>query len=211
MLAIGVCAGVRRAEQSALIEWAKKHNRILDPCFVEQYRHVSSGAEHSVFHDQCGGLAVKATHPNKFGHSAREEGTVATPLEYLRRLAWHNALFGDDIRFLGVTYMEGNIEVVTSQPWIVADERHFITVEEIDAYFERLGFIHVELAPDVPLYYNPLLQVLVADAHERNVLLSEDGHLVPIDVVVGNPSESLRNRLQTALTNQRASGVHDPR
>src|SRR5690606_37930681 len=98
MLAARICNSVHRAERLALIEWAAESNRILEPTFVEQFWHVSSGAEHAVFHDQCNALAIKATHPNRFCHSARGDGTPATPLEYLRRLGWHNLLFGDDVR-----------------------------------------------------------------------------------------------------------------
>lgn len=199
MLAAGICSGISRAERIALVRWARHHGRILDSSLVEQFRHVSSGAEHAVFHDQCNALAVKTTHPNRFGHSTREEGAAATPLEYIRRLAWHNALFGDDIRLLGVILFENNIQIVTSQPWIVADERHFTTIEEIDGYFERLKFTHVELVPDVPLYFNDELCVVIADAHQQNVLTTEDGHLVPIDVVVGIPGERLLEQLRKAL------------
>jgi hypothetical protein len=199
MLAAGVCRGIRRAERIALIDWARRHKRIVDSSFVERFRHVSSGAEHAVFHDQRRGLAIKATHPNRYGHSTHEEGASATPLEYLRRLAWHNALFGDDIRFLGLILVEDSVQVVTSQPWIVADEKHFTTVEEIDKYFDALGFRHVELVVGVQLYFSSELCVVIADAHQQNVIMAEGGHLVPIDVVVGMPGKRLLERLQGAL------------
>lgn len=205
MLAARVCNSVHRAERLALIEWAAESNRILEPTFVEQFRHVSSGAEHAVFHDQCNALAIKATHPNRFGHSARGDGTPATPLEYLRRLGWHNLLFGDDVRILGVILDEGNIEIVTSQPWIVADPTHFTTLDEIDAYFAGLEFVRVELTPDVPLYFRRKPAVVIADAHQQNVLTTEDGHLVPIDVVVGVPSQQLLAQMEEELDRRRAN------
>lgn len=66
-------------------------------------RFVGAGAEHETYVDTEGGHAFKFTHDGRFGHCLRDEGAVATPLDYLRRLAWHNELFGDDIRLHGVS------------------------------------------------------------------------------------------------------------
>lgn len=54
---------------------------------------MDADAEHVVYYDDARALAIKATHANRFGHSAYAEGVPATPLEYLRRLGWHNAHF----------------------------------------------------------------------------------------------------------------------
>ena len=151
MQAIGVCAGIWSAQRLALIKWARSQRRILDSAFIEQFRRVSEGAEHVVYHDQELGLAIKATHPNRYGHSARNEGLQATPLEYLQRLGWHNAFFGDDIKIVGITFFEETIEVVSTQPWIVADVTNPATPEEIDCYFAALRFRRVEVTPGVPL------------------------------------------------------------
>ena len=202
MQTIGICNSIRGSERRALIEWATVRRRILGTQFIEQFRRVAEGAEHVVYHDASRGLAMKATHPNRFGHSARNEGLAATPLEYLQRLGWHNALFGDDIRIAGITFVEDNIEVITSQPWIVSDGKNPASEEEIDRYFEQLRFRRVEINPGVPIYFNEIMKVIVADAHERNILRTEDGRLAPIDVVIGTPDSDLLERINRNLSDQ---------
>ena len=79
---------------------------------------MSEGAEHRVYYDGAGHCAIKSTLPNRFGHSTYGSGWAATPLEYLRRLAWHNHIFGDAIALLGIVRGEDYLEVVTSKPCI---------------------------------------------------------------------------------------------
>jgi hypothetical protein len=202
MQTVGICNSARRSERLALVQWAELRRRILGTQFIEQFRRVTEGAEHVVYHDESRGLAMKATHPNRFGHSARNEGLAATPLEYLQRLGWHNALFGDDIRIVGITFVEDNIEVITSQPWIVSDGKQPASQKEIDGYFEHLGFRRVEINPGVPIYFNERMNVIVADAHERNILRTEKGRLAPIDVVIGIPDPDLLERIHRILARQ---------
>ncbi len=115
---------------------------------VEQFARVAEGAEHCVFHDPVRAVAVKATHVNRFGHSAFGEGVPATLLEYLDRLAMQNLLFGDDIRIEGVAFDEGQMEIITTQPWIVAHpDAPTASQPEIDAYFAEFGFRKVESQP----------------------------------------------------------------
>jgi hypothetical protein len=111
------------AERAALFSWARLTGRLLGSRFIEEFARVSQGAEHVVYHDERRRLAIKATHPDCFGHSMRNEGLAAGPVEYLQRLGWHNALFGDDIRVLGVACSEDSLEIITSQPWIVSPAR----------------------------------------------------------------------------------------
>lgn len=202
MQAVGIRNSVRRTERLALVQWAKERRLILDTRFIEQFRQVAEGAEHIVYHDEKRALAMKATRPNCFGHSARNEGLAATPLEYLQRLGWHNALFGDDIRIEGITFVEENIEVITSQPWIVSDGKHPALQAEIDSYFEHLGFRRVEINPGVPIYFNERMNVIVADAHDRNILRTEEGILAPIDVVIGIPNPDLLERIHRIIAAQ---------
>lgn len=196
----GESVGSQRAQRFALIEWARSIGRTLPFSHVEQFLRVSEGAEHVVFHDPQRGVAVKATHVNRFGHSVIAEGKSASPLEYLERLALQNALFGDEICIEGVAFDEAQIEIVTTQPWIVASHQSPSPSQaEIDAYFSSLGFDKVELAPDVPLYFHPELGILVADAHDRNILRNESGALVPIDLVIGRPGSDLLRRITEHL------------
>ena len=200
MRARGESIGPQRAQRSALIEWARSVGKTLPFSHVEQFVRVSEGAEHVVFHDPSRGLAVKATHVNRFGHSVIAEGMSASPLEYVQRLVWHNTLFGDEICIEGVAFDEAQIEIITTQPWIVASpQQPSPSQSEIDAYFSSIGFCKVELVPDVPLYFHRELGILVADAHDRNILRNESGALVPIDLVIGRPGPDLLRRITEQL------------
>lgn len=182
--------GQRQAEYDALIEWARRHGKLLPFTHIEQFSRVSTGAEHVVYHDFQRGLAIKATHVNSFGHSVRFEGARATPVEYLDRLAYHNALFGDDIRIEGVAYEEGQLEVVTSQSWIRADSEDPNPEQgEIDRFFAERGFEPAGINPDAPMYFNAGLKLLAADAHNENIIRDENGNFVAIDVVIGRRDE----------------------
>jgi hypothetical protein len=200
MRASGEGVGSQRAQRTALIDWARGLGKIVPFSYVEQFVRVSEGAEHVVFHDPERGRAVKATHVNRFGHSVTAEGKSASPLEYLERLALQNTLFGDDIRIEGVACDEAQMEIVTTQPWIVASHQHPSPSQtEIDAYFSNLGFCKAELVADVPLFYHRELGILVADAHDRNILRNESGELVPIDLVIGRPGVDLLRRITENL------------
>ena len=201
MRARGEGIGAQRAQRRALIEWAQLAGKVRAFSHIEQFERVADGAEHVVYHDPARGVAVKTTHTNRFGHSTFAEGAMATPLEYLQRLAWHNSLFGDDIRIEGVAHDESQIEIITTQPWINAERsRSNPSPLEIDAHFSGMGFQKVELVPDVPLYFHGKLGLLVADAHDRNVLRNDQGGLTLIDVVVGAPGPDLLRRIQEKLT-----------
>lgn len=201
MRARGEGIGTQRAQRSALIEWARLAGKLRAFSYIEQFERVAEGAEHVVYHDPERGLAVKTTHANRFGHSTFAEGVAATPLEYFQRLAWHNSLFGDDIRIEGVAHDESQIEVVTTQPWINADPHCPTPAQaEIDAHILNMGFQKVELVADVPLYFHEGLGLLVADAHDRNVLRNDRGGLTLIDVVVGAPGPDLLRRIREKLT-----------
>lgn len=144
-----------RAEKQALGEWAVARGRLLPFDYIEQFSYIGEGAEHRVYKSDAASLvAIKATRCNNFGHSTLEEGKTATPLEYLKRLAWQNYFFGDDIRIVGVCHDdEDQIEIVTSQPWISAHEyRPNPTTDEIDVYMGRFGFVSTSLDLDAPLY-----------------------------------------------------------
>ena len=186
MRAHGEGISAERAQRIALIQWAESAGKALSFSHVEKFPRVAEGAEHVVFHDPPRGVAVKATHVNRFGQSVIAEGMAASPLEYFERLALQNELFGDDIRIEGVAFDEAQLEIVTTQP-------------EIDAYFSNLGFCRAELNPDVPLYFHPELGILVADAHDRNILRNESGVLVPIDLVIGKLGADLLRRIRENL------------
>jgi hypothetical protein len=185
-----------RAERKALIFWARARGLLLHHTFIEQFEFIGEGAEDRVYWDRfISNRAVKSTLQNRFGFSTQREDLSATPVEYLNRLARQNHLFGDDISILGVfvTDDESHVEIVTSQPWIdVHEERPNPRQDEIDVYMGEFGFESMSYNLDTPLYYNRELDLVAADAHDRNVLRDRRGDLCAIDLVIGRPSPSMR-------------------
>jgi hypothetical protein len=147
--------------------------------------------------DQKSGLAIKATRTNSFGHSVFARDVITTPSEYLRRLAWSNLLLGDEFKILGVAFDEEQIEIVSAHKWI---EGHAIrpvpSEDEIAEYFQRFGFAPCGSNPHAPLFYNPVLGVLLGDAHDTNVIRNVDGDCAAIDVVIGYPGPRMRAELE---------------
>ena len=162
-------------------------------------RFVGAGAEHETYVDAEGGCAFKLTHDGRFGHCLRDEGALATPLDYLLRLAWHNELFGDDIRLHGALEGSAGLRLVTSQPWIVAHaQRLSPTQDEIDAYLSAFGFSRSAAYPDGFIYFNASAGLVIGDAQPTNLLLDEDGNVRPIDLVIAAPEPAFAMRLKAA-------------
>lgn len=195
---VGESISARRAEFLALSDWAAVNNALLPFSFIEQFKYIGSGAEHRVYHDERHNVAIKATHTNRFGHSVYVAGSPALPGEYLRRLAWCNRLFGDQFKILGIALDdEEQIEVICSQPWIEAHPVRSVPFNtEINEYFGRFGFYRIPSLPDAPMFYHSELGLLVADAHDTNILRASDGDFAAIDVVIGVPGPALCRELQ---------------
>ena len=178
-------------EATLLQEWAQLHVCCLSEVFLQDFRAVSSGAEHEVFFDQSHQRAIKVTRGGSFGHSMVGEGQSALPSEYLQRVIHHNEILGDNILLLGIFSGEGNPRVVTSQPWITEKENaQEITESDVDEYFKNLGFRKSPLG-EVPAFFNVELELMVLDANLKNILRDSSGDLFPIDVVIGKPSPQL--------------------
>jgi hypothetical protein len=189
------------SERLALCEWAELSEKRVPFDYIRQFKYVGSGAEHRVYHDQANGLAVKATHTNRFGHSTYGPGIQATPSEYLRRLAWSNLFFGDAFSILGIAFDdEQQIEIICSQPWIDSHPiRPTPYAQEIDLYFQKIGFFRSPLNPDAPVFYHLAFNLLVVDANDTNVIRNSEGELAAIDVVVGTPGPGPYAELRRAF------------
>ncbi len=197
-----------QAERDALRHWARCNDKELTSGYCGQYHPIGAGAEHRVFFDVAQGLAIKATHPNRFGWSVEYEGANATPFEYLRRLIYQNWFFGDRINLVGVVTGDDHLEVITSQPWITGMETHpEATEEQIVSYFADLGFVPTRLFPSRSGFYNKEVDIVAADAHPRNILVSEFGQILPIDVVMGRPGPRLARLLALEFPPQPSSGA----
>ena len=165
-----------------------------------------TGGEHLVTLDSSGDIVYKSTHPGKFGFSADVEmvhprgrnarphitaGLVeASPDEYLFRLARQNDLFEDDVRVMGAVKYPQGFSVVTTQPFykgVRTDQ------PDIDTWFESRGW--TKLAFKDGAYYDAKKDLLIMDALPRNVLTLEDGKVMPFDVVIVQPSQSMKLKL----------------
>jgi hypothetical protein len=199
---IGKTISIPRAERIALCDWAKINGKKIPFSFVGQFKPIGSGAEHHVYHDQQNGLAVKATHTNNFGHSVFAPGAKATPSEYLRRLAWSNLLLGDEFRILGVAFDdEDQIEIVCAHPWIEAHQTRPAPLQhEISGYLARFGFVELLNNPYAPLFYHYGLRLMLADAHDTNIVRDTNGDCAAIDVVIGRPGPALRSQFSLPWT-----------
>lgn len=196
------------SERNSLIEWFRRRDAVLESAFLYKFKPVSTGSEHAVYFDREGLRAIKCTRPNGFGHSVYAIGCHATPLEYLRRLGFHNHLFGDDIHLLGCMISDdGAVEVVSSQPWITA---HPSTPDasdsQIAAYLAEVRFKR-SLLFEAPVFYNPRLNIVIGDAHGGNVLFSEAGDVVPIDLVIGQPGKELEAKFKMENPLEASSGA----
>ena len=128
----------------------------------------------------------KATYANRFGLAWGREGS-ATAAEYLTRLRLQNQYFGDDIRLVSLVNSEGRLRIVTSQPHVVGEAA---SLAEIQTWFEELCFSRLEVGGRIA-WYHRLENLLIADAHEGNVIKSTLGPLVPIDLNIIRPSGEL--------------------
>jgi Serine/Threonine/Tyrosine Kinase found in polyvalent proteins len=183
-------------QRDSLYEYLHNRSEILDEGYCRQFHHFGNGAEHEVYFDIENRLAIKVTRSNNFGWSVAHEGAHASPFEYLRRLIYQNWFFGDSITLVGAIGAEGHMEVVTSQPWIDADRiRPPANDAQIKGYFADIGFRESRLYEAGGFFYHSEFNIVAADAHSRNVLVSADGNIHPIDVVMGRPGNALKLRL----------------
>jgi hypothetical protein len=193
------CSGVGGADQIRRLEQWLRAEGLCVPKAAFAGGFVGSGAEHETYIDIVGGFAVKLTHDGRFGHCLRREGAVSTPMDYLRRLAWHNELFGDDIVLHGLLENSAGLRLVSSQPWIISNPARLTpTQDDIDAFLADFGFTRSRRYPDGFIYFNAEAGLVIGDAQPTNLLLDETGTIRPIDLVIAEPEENFRLKLTSA-------------
>jgi len=112
----------------------------------------------------------------------------ALPLDYLERLMAQNAVFADDIRLEGL-WPDGSRDwrIITSQPDVPGEPA---SAAEIVLGMEASGW---ETLPFRGVGYDDSLAfakqtpeglAAVWDAHARNMVRTESGLIVPIDVII---------------------------
>lgn len=198
-------SGLGRQEQIGRLESWLCTRGLRVPKSALEAGFVGAGAEHETYFDPVDGVAVKLTHDGRFGHCLRDEGAVATPFDYLQRLAWHNELFGDDIVLHGLLENTAGIRLVTSQSWIESHPSKLSpTQAEIDIFLSEFGFQRSPLYPNGFIYFNRETGLVIGDAQPTNLLLDREGVIHPIDLVISAPSDPFRQRLLSAETHNQS-------
>lgn len=89
----------------------------------------------------------------------------------------------------------GWLRILTSQPHISGEPA---TGEEIRKWFIDLGFAYLESEGRIA-WYRTQENILVADAHEGNIIKSANTVLVPIDLNLIQPQDELLEWVRNAL------------
>ena len=163
-----------RQEAQSVASWARENGRILDPARFGEltacYTSLGGQSEHVVFLPANSCRVIKLTIPPTFG---AQSGC----LEYLANLNAANRLFGDDIHFHGVLETVKGPSLVTSQPFVAGT---MPATEEVASWFLTNDY--------QPSGYNRWLHpesgIEIADAHSGNLIKTENGELIPIDLQV---------------------------
>lgn len=176
-------------EWNALFQFSKACGLILPAEFIGLVR--SETREHEVRFDEATGLWWKFTRPNSAGFTVDwyEDGRPymlnASPLQYLDRLILQNDVFADQIEFRGICFdIKGAHRIVITQPDIPG---RAATAAEIEAKMIEMEF---ETLPWTGIGYEHSLAfksaegITVWDAHPANMVVQDNGTLVPIDVIM---------------------------
>ena len=163
-----------RQEAESVVSWARESGRLIDPRrfgrIVARYPQLGGQSEHTVFHLQSLHRVIKFTIPPHFG--AQGEA-----ISYLKNIESANRVFGDDIILHGVLETKRGPALVTSQPFVFGDVP---TPLEVSTWFESNGY-H---STGHNRWKNDDTGTEIADAHVGNLIKSEDGELIPIDLQV---------------------------
>ena len=167
------------AQQRALLAWAERQERLLDP------RHYltparDGGLEHRIWLDETAGKVLKVTYGGCFGRIARNLRTglgPATPLEYLDRWHAHNTLFGRITHLVGVIPTPECPQVVIEQSALAGD---LPSTNLIEVFMKEYGFQKLEAHPFA--WKNDKLRFMAFDARSANFVLIEDTP-TPFDLI----------------------------
>jgi hypothetical protein len=167
-----------------LLEWGEASGLIRpegDFSFFQR-KPDAHGNEHEVWFEELHNLWFKATYPNKFGLAWGRSGS-ATASEYLNRLMLQNEYFADDTELVALVNSGQKLRIVTCQSHIQGEAA---SAGEIQLWFSGLGFVRIE-ANDSVAWYLPSENLLVADAHEGNVIRAAKNILFAIDLNIIQP------------------------
>jgi len=172
------------ASFKAVLDWGEANALIRPEGDFLFFQRVADGFgdEHEGWFDEASNRWFKATYHNQFGLAWGRTGS-ATVGEYLTRLLLQNHYFGDDIQLVALIESRQKLRVLTSQPHVAGEAALY---EDIHKWFCGLGFCRLEASGSIAWYLKSE-NLLVADAHEGNVIRTERGTLVPIDLNLMQP------------------------
>jgi DNA ligase (NAD+) len=163
-----------RQEAESVVSWARRNGRLIDSArfgeITAGFSDLGGQSEHVVFRPEESSRVIKLTIPPNFG---AQGGVIA----YLANLDAANHIFGDDIQFHGVLETIRGPSLVTSQPFIAGSEPE---PAEVEAWFVAAGF----KAIGHNRWQHPVTRAEIADTHVGNLIKTEDGELIPIDLQV---------------------------
>lgn len=181
---------------SALLSWGLD-KRLVKPvedfsCFARCP--TAKGREHDAWFDEPSARWLKATFPNKFGLAWGRDGS-ATAREYLARLVLQKHYFNDDNRLVAIVNCSGKMRILTSQRHVKGGPASY---EQIQNWLRSLGFTRLEIDGQIA-WYREFENLLVADAHQGNVILSPNGEMYAIDLNMIQPHGPMKQWAITAI------------
>ncbi len=178
-----------RQEAQSVVSWARANGRLIDAArfgeIAARFPSLGGQSEHVVWHPTDGNRVLKLTIPPSFG----AQGGIG----YVRNILSSNRLFGDDIQVHGVLETLGGPAILTSQPFVKGSVPG---AEEVARWFKNAGFQSIGHNH----WLDNLTGIEIADAHVGNLIKSDDGELIPIDLQVLSGGEAFQ-----------PSTIHDPR
>jgi DNA ligase (NAD+) len=181
-----------RQETQSILEWGTETGRLISPDgffnLIKDWTELGGQSEHTVFHIEKLARVIKFTLPPNFG----AQGSIA----YLRNIGASNHLFGDDIRFHGILKTDKGPAFVISQPYVDGTQPE---AAEVTAWFQSNGY----QSTGHNRWKHPETGTEIADAHTGNLIKTEDGELIPIDLQVLNDGEASSpiSNLQSPIPN----------
>lgn len=209
------CAFAR--ENSILIEPEYSFENLVTPDknYEQSINAVIKGSEHIVELDSDSSTIIKITIPEGFGltpkliqviqaHSNLRdeiksyrpsiEFLTGTPLEYLSRWQVCNDLFNDNVDLCNVIlWPNGRVSFSISQPLYAGN---IPSNTEINTYFSQAGWTQINNTLHHSIFYNYAFGALAMDIEPRNCYVSDDGNLLPFDIILSEPDDELSEFLK---------------
>ncbi|MFC7335562.1 NAD-dependent DNA ligase LigA [Haloferula chungangensis] len=170
-----------RPQAKSILEWGQETGRIASQQklseLLSDQPDLGGQSEHTVFYLARHRRVVKLTRPPVFGAQG--------PVGYLRNILLSNRFFDDDIHLHGILPTDQGPALIISQPYVHGTRPTETEVANwfLQSGYEECGYLR---------WRNAATGVEIADAHEGNLIRTEDGELLPIDLqVLAAPSFSI--------------------